>query len=65
MKKANKSYRCELEITENGYYLTVEATINTKDERRLTADGWRFLNNGVTLDADGSPALYYWKPSNK
>ena len=62
MKTTNttRPYRCELDVTENVLYLTIEATITPADERRLTADGWRLLNNGVTFDSEPRTAAFYF-----
>ena len=61
-----KAYRSEIEMAENGLFLTIEATLTPDDEGNLYAAGWRFLNNGVTFDNDdNTPALYFFKPYNK
>ena len=52
--------KAQIEFTEGRMYLTIDANISEKDELKLYADGWNFLNNGVTLE-DGTPALYFWK----
>ena len=53
--------KSEIEFGENGrMYLTIDANITRENELKLYADGWSFLNNGVTL-SDGTPALYFYK----
>ena len=55
--------RCEIDVTENGFFLTVEADAPAELDNILTADGWRFLNNGVTMDtAPDTIGTYYFKP---
>lgn len=56
--------KSEIEFGKDGrMFLTIDANISNEDEQKLYADGWIFLNNGVTL-SDGTPALYFWKKVN-
>ena len=59
--------RCELVADANGFYLTVEATpdetLDNDVDAFLLADGWRFLNNGVSLENDRlAVGCLYFKP---
>ena len=52
--------KSEIEFGKDRMFLTIDANITRDDELKLYADGWSFLNNGVTL-SDGTPALYFYK----
>ena len=58
------NYRSEIEIRENGIFLTVDSTIKSSELVTLILllekEGWQFLNNGAML-SDGTDAFLYFK----
>lgn len=58
--------RCEIEVAEHGFFLTVALTDTNADaelDAFLLENGWCLLNNGVTMDSEPNViGAYYFKP---
>ena len=65
MKKMN-TYRSEIDFTETGIFLNIEATISEEDFNALVPEGWEMVNNGMNLDTDPSvDSIYFFKAYSK
>ena len=65
-KKATKTHKAEVEITEDGrIFISIESdNLTAEEENALYACGLELMNNGVTLDNEDINANYYFLKKN-